>query len=170
MNVRATLPTLILGLVSMLLSTSGFALNIQSWFTGNGARVLFVESHDLPIVDVRLTYRAGSARDGQQYGISRLVSALLVEGSGGRNAEEVAQAFESVGAQLGHSSLRDMAWTSLRSLSSPEILARTVDTFAMVNGKPDFPTDAIERDRRALLLSLSNRENEIESVVEDAFF
>lgn len=170
MNTNSIPVALILGFSSLINCISANALDIETWHTTNGTRVLFVESQDLPIVDVRLTYRAGSARDGKQYGISRLVSALLVEGSGGYTAEEVAQTFESVGAQLGHNSLRDMAWTSLRSLSSPEILAKTVDMFAMVNGKPDFPNDAIERDRRSLLLSLGNRENEIESVVEDAFF
>lgn len=170
MKIASVHVVLILGIFLLFSSMSAMALDIETWHTANGTRVLFVESHDLPIVDVRLTYRAGSARDGRQYGISRLVSALLVEGSGGHGAEGVAQTFESVGAQLGHGSLRDMAWTSLRSLSSPEILDRTVDMFAMINGKPDFPDDAIERDRRSLRLSLDNRENEIESVVEDAFF
>ena len=39
---------------------------IQTWETPNGARVLFVEAPDLPMVDVRLVFDAGSARDGEQ--------------------------------------------------------------------------------------------------------
>ena len=101
---------------------SALALDIKTWQTSNGVKVLFVESHALPMVDVRLTYKAGSARDGDQPGISRLVNALLVEGTGDISAEQIALNFESVGAQQGHDSLRDMAWTSLRSLSDPAML------------------------------------------------
>jgi len=145
------------------------ALDIQQWTTQNGVEVLFVEAHELPMVDVRLNFRAGSALDGQQRGISRLVNALLVEGTGDYSAQQIAREFESTGAQLGHNSLRDMAWVSLRSLSDPALRARTVDLFARVSALPSFPTDAIERDRRALLLSLAERKKAIGSVVEDTF-
>ncbi len=147
-----------------------FALDIKKWETSNDVDVLFVESHDLPIVDVRLTFKAGSSRDSKQFGISRLVNALLVEGTGEHSAEEIALTFESTGAVLGHSSLRDMAWVSLRSLSSPELLDKTIDMFARVSALPSFPKDAINRDRKSMLISLENRKNKIDSVVNDAFF
>ena len=153
-----------------LLFQSAQALDIKTWETSNGVKVLFVESHALPMVDVRLTYKAGSARDGDKPGISRLVNALLVEGTGDISAEQIALTFESVGAQQGHDSLRDMAWTSLRSLSDPAMLDKTSDLFARINALPSFPLDAIERDRKSLLVSLANREKEISNVVEDAFF
>lgn len=157
------------GLLLSLLQ-SGYALEVKSWQTSNGVQVLFVESHDLPIVDVRFTFKAGSSRDAKQYGISRLVNALLVEGTGQFDAEAIALTFESAGAQMGHDSLRDMAWTSLRSLSDPDMLALTADMFARVTALPSFPLDAIERDRKSMLISLENRKKEIGNVVEDAFF
>ncbi|MDJ0833413.1 MAG: pitrilysin family protein [Gammaproteobacteria bacterium] len=162
--------SLILLVGSGLLWSQALALEIKTWTTENGAKVMFVESHDLPMVDIRFTYKAGSARDGEQPGISRLVSALLVEGTGDLDAKQVALQFESVGAQLGHDSLRDMAWTSLRSLSDPAMLDQVVDLYARVNALPSFPPDAIERDRKSLLVSLANRKNQISNVVNDAFF
>ena len=128
--------SLILLVGSGLLWSQALALEIKTWTTENGAKVMFVESHDLPMVDIRFTYKAGSARDGEQPGISRLVSALLVEGTGDLDAKQVALQFESVGAQLGHDSLRDMAWTSLRSLSDPAMLDQVVDLYARVNALP----------------------------------
>jgi zinc protease len=159
----------------VLLALCGFlpavqALDVKTWHTANGVKVLFVESHDLPIVDVRLAFKAGSSRDGGRYGISRLVSALLVEGTGDNSAEQIALTFESAGAELGHDSLRDMAWTSLRSLSDQASLNKTVDLFARVSALPSFPVDAVERDRKAMLVGLANRKNQISEVVEDAFF
>jgi len=146
------------------------AMKIETWRTDNGVRVLFVEAHELPIVDARLTFRAGSARDGQQHGISSLVNGLLVEGAGELNAEQIALGFESTGAELGKGSLRDMAWLSLRSLSDPDLRAQTADLFATVAARPGFPPDAIERDRKAMLAGLAQRRNDIGSVTEDAFF
>ena len=146
------------------------AINVETWKTSNGVQVLFVETHDLPIVDVRITFKAGSSRDGNQYGISRLVNALLVEGTGDSSAEDIALTFESAGAEMGHDSRRDMAWTSLRSLSDPTMLAKTADMFARVTAKPSFPEDAIERDRQSMLIGLANRKKQISKVTEDAFF
>lgn len=159
----------------VVLSVSGFslpasALNIETWKTKNGVEVLFVETHALPMLDVRLNFKAGSARDDEKYGISSLVNGLLVEGSADLTAEQVAEGFESVGAQLGHDSLRDMAWLSLRTLTDKEILEQVGDLFALVAAQPSFPDKAIERDRKAMLVNLENRKKEIDPVAEDAFF
>ena len=163
---RSLLNRLLLGL--LLLPLGAQAMTIQTWNTDNGVRVLFVEAHELPIVDARLVFKAGSARDGELHGISSLVNGLLVEGSGELSAEDIALGFESTGAELGKGSLRDMAWLSLRSLS--ELRDRTADLFARVAGQPSFPQDAIERDRKAMLSSLAQRSKDIGSVSSDAFF
>lgn len=147
-----------------------FALDIESWKTANGVKVLFVESHELPIVDVRLTFKAGSSRDGKIYGLSSLVNSLLVEGTGKYSAEDIALTFESTGSQQSHDSLRDMAWVSLRSLSDRTLLDKTSDLFARMVALPSFPQDAIDRDRNSMLVSLANRKTRIADVVEDAFF
>ena len=39
-------------------------LDIQTWQTAQGAKVLFVEAHELPMFDLRLTFAAGSSHDG----------------------------------------------------------------------------------------------------------
>ncbi len=155
---------------AVLLTQSAFALDIKTWKTSNGVEVLFVESHDLPMIDVRLAFKAGSSRDGELYGVSRLVSALLVEGTGDYSSEDIAENFESVGAELGHDSLRDMAFVSLRSLSDTQPWEKVIDLFARVSALPSFPQDAIERDRKSMLISLANRKKEISSVAEDTFY
>ena len=44
-------------------------LSIQSWQTDQGAKVLFVPSEALPMLDVRLVMHAGGARDGEERGL-----------------------------------------------------------------------------------------------------
>jgi zinc protease len=167
---RNLLITFILTNLFVFAAPQVFALDIKNWNTPNGVKVLFVESHDLPMVDVRITFKAGSSRDGDQSGVSRLVNALLVDGTGEYSAEDIAESFESTGAQLGHDSLRDMGYVSLRSLSDRAMLDKTTDLFARVVALPSFPQDAIERDRKSMLIGLAERKKDIASVVNDAFF
>ncbi len=164
------IPQLLLSVFLLLAVSSVQALDIQHWTTSNGVKVLFVESHNLPMLDVRLSFRAASSRDGELPGISSLVNGLLVEGSGELDASEVAEGFESVGAVLGHDSLRDMAWLSLRTLTDAKLLDPVVDLFSRVVAQPSFPDQAIERDRRAMLAALAQRQETIGSVTEDHFY
>ncbi|MGH8760891.1 MAG: insulinase family protein, partial [Burkholderiales bacterium] len=39
------------------------ALPVKQWQTASGARVLFVETHDLPMLDVAVDFPAGTSRD-----------------------------------------------------------------------------------------------------------
>ena len=62
------------------------------------------------MVDIQVVFDAGSARDGQQFGLAALTADLLDTGAGKWNADEIAQRFESVGAQFGVSSSIDMSY------------------------------------------------------------
>ena len=54
-------------------------LNIQHWETNNGARIYFIENHDLPIVDINVDFRAGSVKDNKQKnGLASLTNHMMV--------------------------------------------------------------------------------------------
>ncbi len=142
---------------------------IESWTTDNGARVLFVAAPDLPMVDIRVVFDAGSARDGKQAGLSRLTNALLTEGAGEWSADQIAERMESVGADLYSGSLRDMAWVSVRSLTEPKLLQVSVETLAAVLSHPTFDKVALERDRKAMLAVLQQEEQSPGSVAGKRF-
>ncbi len=125
-------------------------LNIQSWQTAEGAKVLFVEARQLPMFDLRLTFAAGSSQDGEASGLALLTNAMLNEGVPGKDATAIAEGFERLGAQFGNGSYRDMAIASLRSLSDPAKRAPALALFAEVLGQPDFPADALERIKNQL--------------------
>jgi len=126
-------------------------LDIQSWKTSGGARVLFVEAHQLPMFDLRLTFAAGSSQDAGVAGLAMLTNAMLNEGIEGKDVTAIAQAFESLGAQFGNGSYRDMAVASLRSLSAPDKREPAVALFSQVVGQPTFPQDSLERIKNQVL-------------------
>lgn len=143
---------------------------IQHWETSNGARVYFVPAAELPIVDVRMVFDAGSARDGAHPGIAQFTNGLLSEGAGELDADQIAERFESVGAQVGASALRDMAVVNLRSLTEPKLLNQAVETLALVLRDPTFPENGLERERRRTLVALKAQQQSPEEIADKAFF
>ena len=127
---------------------------IQNWQTPNGAKVLFVPAPELPMVDVRVVFDGGSARDGKQPGLTSFTNTLLSQGAGDWSAQEIAERMENVGAKLEVGSLRDMAWVSVRSLVEPKDLNIALETTAAVIAKPRFAPEDVERERQAMLASL----------------
>ncbi|MDD0973616.1 M16 family metallopeptidase [Pseudomonas fontis] len=121
------------------------ALDIQTWNTAEGAKVLFVEARELPMFDLRLTFAAGSSQDGDSAGVATLTNAMLNEGVAGKDVTAIAQGFEGLGADFGNGAYRDMAVASLRSLSAADKRDPALKLFAEVVGKPTFPEDALAR-------------------------
>ena len=142
---------------------------IEHWQTANGAQVYFVQARDLPIVDVRLTFDAGSARDGGKPGTALLANGLLSEGAGGKNAQQLAEQFDAVGAAFGNGISRDMAWLQLRSLSNPQYLQPALVTLEKILNTPDFPQDAWQRELKRLQFSLKAKQQSPAAIAEDAF-
>jgi zinc protease len=151
-------------------AAAGAAPVIQHWQTQNGVRVYFVPASELPIVDVRVVFAAGSARDGGKPGLAEFTNGLLAEGADGRDADAIAQGFEGLGAQFGSGADRDMAWLSLRSLSDTTLATPALDLLAKLLRRPDFPAKAFERERQRMLIALQEQEEKPEQIAEKAFY
>jgi zinc protease len=144
---------------------------IEHWVLDNGARVYFVETHDLPMVAMQAVFDAGSTRDPQgKEGLSLLVSGLLNEGSGKLDADAVAERFENLGAQFSAGSDRDMVSTTLRSLSDRALLDPAVDLYAQLLRAPSFPAANLDRERAQALLGLKIASQSPGDVAAKAFY
>ncbi|MCQ4311449.1 insulinase family protein [Pseudomonas stutzeri] len=126
-------------------------LDIQSWQTEGGAKVLFVEAHQLPMFDLRLTFAAGSSQDGGVPGLAMLTNAMLNEGIEGKDVTAIAEGFEGLGADFGNGSYRDMAIASLRSLSTADKREPALQLFSQVLGQPTFPAESLQRIKNQVL-------------------
>ncbi len=126
-------------------------LDIQSWQTAGGATVLFVEAHQLPMFDLRLTFAAGSSQDGGVPGLAMLTNAMLNEGVEGKDVTAIAEGFEGLGAEFSNGSYRDMAVASLRSLNAPDKREPALQLFSQVIGQPTFPEDSLQRIKNQVL-------------------
>src|SRR5262245_9309624 len=94
-------------------------LPIAHWQTASGARVYFVENHDLPMLGLAVVCPAGAAYDrADTSGIASMTNRLLQLGADGMSEDEIARRLADVGAQLGGRFDTDSAGLGLRTLSS----------------------------------------------------
>ncbi|MFP5441889.1 MAG: M16 family metallopeptidase [Gammaproteobacteria bacterium] len=144
-------------------------LPLQRWQTSNGARVYFVQAPELPMLDVRVLFDAGSARDGLDPGLARLTAAMIGEGTPTHSVDEINEGFEAVGAEFSATSYRDMAVVELRSLTAPELLAPALALFTDVVAHPSFPGEEVERIRGQMLVGLERDEEEPATIAARSF-
>ncbi len=146
------------------------AAKIEHWQTPQGSRVYYVHTEGLPMVDIQVAFDAGSARDGSQFGLSALTSALLDTGAGQWNADEIAQRFESVGAQFGAGISSDMASVSLRTLTDKPLFDKALETVQVILAKPSFNEADFQREKSRTLAGLKQQEESPADLAGIAFY
>ncbi|MEN8129978.1 MAG: pitrilysin family protein [Pseudomonadota bacterium] len=143
---------------------------IQHWQTANGLRVYFVPAPEIPMIDIRLVFDAGSSRDQRFPGLASLTAGLLDEGSGDWDADAIANRFEDFGAEYSASVLRDMAWISLRSLSAAEFFDPALEAFIRVVTSPSFPERDFQRLKNIMRVAIQGQNQEPDAIAEKAFY
>lgn len=125
------------------------APQVQELFSKNGVRTLLVESKQLPIVDIQLTFNAGSARDESiskgLNGLANLTARLLNEGTSTQTANDIAHSFERLGAQYSAQAYRDMFVVRLRVLSDEKRLDPALNQLIFLLKDAQFPQGSIDR-------------------------
>ncbi len=142
---------------------------IQSWYTKNGAKVVFVEAPEIPMLDIRVVVDAGSARDGDKYGVALVTSDLLTEGAGDWSADQIAERIASVGSNLGSTSAKDMAWITLRTLTEKEALQKSLETMQVVINQPKFPKKDFQRQIQNMLIGLRREQQSPSAIASRAY-
>ncbi|MFI3178270.1 MAG: pitrilysin family protein [Methylococcaceae bacterium] len=146
------------------------AAKIEHWQTIGGSRVYYVHTEGLPMADIQVVFNAGSASDGQQFGLSALTADLLDTGAGKWNADEIAQRFESVGAQFGVSSSMDTTTVSLRTLTDKTLFDKALETMQVILTKPAFNQADFKREQRRTLSGLKQQEESPAALASIAFY
>ncbi|MDO9271288.1 MAG: pitrilysin family protein [Methylobacter sp.] len=160
---------LIAGLAAFCNPTQA-AAKIEHWQTPQGSRVYYVHTEGLPMADIQVAFDAGSARDGSRFGLSALTSALLDTGAGKWNADEIAQRFESVGAQFGASVSNDMASVSLRTLTDKPLFDKALETMQVILTSPGFNEADFQREKNRTLAGLKQQEESPAELASIAFY
>lgn len=144
--------------------------DVQYWQTEQGAKVYFISAMELPIIDIQISFDAGSVRDGEKFGLASLTSSMLNEGAGDLNAEQLAEIFDNVGAQCSQSASKETAAIQLRSLTDKNLFEPAFENMLKILKKPAFPAKELERVRQQMLQSLESQKQSPSSLLSKAFY
>ncbi len=141
---------------------------IQKQTLSNGLAVWIIEQHEVPVAQVNLIVKGGSAADpAGSRGVASMTANMLDEGAGGKSALELSDAVEFLGAELSTTSTFD--YSAVR-LSTP--VARLPDALplmASVALAPSFPAAELERLRKERLTRLLQARDDPAAIIEVAF-
>jgi zinc protease len=120
----------------------------------NGARLLLVEKHEVPLVSFSARVRGGALGDPEgKEGLAALTAELLQKGAGARDARQFAEAVDSVGGMLSVSSGREALDISGQFMSRDTSLM--VELLADLLARPRFEQAELDKTRERMVSELA---------------
>jgi len=148
------------------------SLHIPTWTKtklANGAELIVIEKHDLPLVALTIDFVGGSANfeSADKLGVASFAAQMLSEGTKTMTADQLSDAqqmlgtsvFASVGSETG-----TMRFTSLKDKFEP---ALTLLADMMLNST--FPNEALERIRGRTIVGLTQAKDQPNAIAANVF-
>jgi zinc protease len=112
----------------------------------NGLELVVIPMHKVPVVDINLIVRAGTARDPRDLpGLATFTATMLDQGAGGRLAPDIAEQTAYLGAQL--RAAAGPEWTTVSLHVPRRQLDSALDLMADIVLRPAFADSEITRQR-----------------------
>jgi zinc protease len=133
-------------------------LHVPTWTKttlSNGALLVVSERHNLPLVSFSITLIGGANQfeSADRRGVAGFTAAMLSEGTKTRNGDQLAQALQLLGTNVGVS-IGDESG-SIGFVSTTAKFAPTLDILADMLVNSTFPADSLERLRAQRLVMLT---------------
>lgn len=160
-------------LVALVMTVSLAAeagVKIQHWVAPSGARVYFVESHDLPILDIDASFAAGGVyAPAGKTGLAGLTQGLLDGGAGDLDEEAISAHLSDIGARMGGSADDDRASVTLRTLSYPKEREAALDLMRLVMTQPAFPETVLGREKARTIAAIQEADTKPDAIAAKRF-
>jgi zinc protease len=158
-------------LVLLAFTQTAYAtVKIETWQTQGGAKVLYVHAPELPMLDIQISFDAGSARDGDKWGLASMTTSLLGLKTNQYGETELSQKINDLGAQIGGSAGRDMASFSLRTLTRESILTPALSLFNATLTDSVFDQAIFERELQRRVVGLKRQDLNPSSLASKTFW
>ncbi|MWL86140.1 pitrilysin family protein [Cupriavidus sp. SW-Y-13] len=150
------------GTAALLAGTAAqAAIPIENWTASTGAKVFFVPSPSIPMLDVNIDFDAGSRYDPPgKSGVATLTAALLDKGSNAqdgqpaRNEAQIADAFADTGADFGGAAGSDRGGIGLRTLTATQEREQSLRLAGQLIKAPTYPDAVVAREKQRLITAI----------------
>lgn len=134
----------------------------------NGMVLLTAEQRALPIVSIELLIDAGARYDGaKQEGLANLTARLLTYGTARRNALQIGDTLDFIGASLSAGCGDDVATISMSILKKD--LAVGLELLAEILTTANFPALEVERQKQSVIAAIQAREEDPGDIAQRRF-
>ena len=134
----------------------------------NGARLIVVENSEQPVVTIQLMVPGGSAADPDALaGLASLTASQIDKGTESMTAEEIAEAVDFLGANLGAGASSD--WSSIYLTTLTDFLDEGLELMADVVLRPTFPEEELEIEKQRRLSSLRLQRSQPAALAQEFF-
>ncbi|MFT3805467.1 M16 family metallopeptidase [Arenimonas sp.] len=128
---------------------------VQRATLSNGLKVVLLERHSVPLVNVVLVDAGAAADPADAAGTARFALDLLLKGTKTRDAFQLADQRDALGAQLGVGNSLDLSFVTMSALRAN--LSGSLDLLADVARNPAFPADMVEIQRKQQLAAIGQQ-------------
>jgi predicted Zn-dependent peptidase len=126
---------------------------IHHFMLSNGLSVVLMEKHNVPVLQMNMVIRGGTANDSDgKSGLASVATAMLMDGAGSRDALQLADAIDYLGARINASARLHISSVVLST--SVERLDSALALYADVILRPTYPAVELERERKQRLTNL----------------
>jgi zinc protease len=141
---------------------------IQQIELSNGMKVVLMEKHEVPLIQLNVVIKAGTANDPDgKTGLASMVMAMLMEGAGGLSSLNLADSIDFLGAAINTGADYHTSIVSLNTPASKFDNALVYLTDIIVN--PDFPVVELDRMKKERLTRIMQWHDEPTAIASNAF-
>jgi predicted Zn-dependent peptidase len=131
----------------------------------NGLQVMYMSKPGVPLVQANLVVKAGQVNDPDgRPGLASMTAAMLDEGAGERDALELSEAIDFLGASIGVRS--DKHSTTIALHTPVSRLDDALRLMADIALRPRFPAEELDRQRRQRLTAIMQARDEPRTIAQ----
>lgn len=126
---------------------------IQNFELSNGLKVVLVEKHEVPLVQLNVVIKTGTVNDpATKSGLANMTLDIMDEGAAGKSSLELADAIDFLGAKISTSAGAHYSGIYLHTpLSKFDDALKIMGEILL---KPDFPQTELDRKKKERMTSL----------------
>ncbi|GAB4222111.1 MAG: pitrilysin family protein [Francisella sp.] len=120
-------------------------------FNINNTPVYFQESHNLPMIDIQINFKAGSIFDGKQHGLSDLLAGVFATKTKQYSEQDLINKITDCGISLNTYSNKEFFSIKIRLLNEDNIITNTLNILEEIFTNAIFDTTILEREKTQTL-------------------
>jgi len=141
---------------------------IQHFKLSNGLKVILMEKHEVPLVQLNVVVKTGTVNDPEdKTGLANITLDMMDEGAGGKSSLEIADAIDFLGAEI---STKSGQYYSEVDLHTP--LSKFDEALKIMGDiilHPDFPENELKRKKKERLTIITQWHDNPSSIAGIAF-